>query len=65
MCFGFSKELSHLDGSFEYPQNMFCMRNKNIFLFYAILSGGLVSWWNNSNFTTLPVDVNGLDSRRS
>ena len=28
MCFGYSKEPSHRDGSFEYPQHMFCMRNK-------------------------------------
>ena len=28
MCFACSKEPSHLDGSFEYPQHMFWMRNK-------------------------------------
>ena len=28
MCFGCSKEPSHLDGSFEYPQHMFWMRNE-------------------------------------
>ena len=28
MCFGYSKELSHRDGSFEYPQHMFWLRNK-------------------------------------
>ena len=27
ICFGCSKELSHLDGSFEYPQHMFWLRN--------------------------------------
>ena len=27
MCFGCSKEPSHGDGSFEYPQHMFRMRN--------------------------------------
>ena len=32
MCFGCSKEPSHWDGSSEYPQHMFWMRNKeNIF----------------------------------
>ena len=32
MCFGCSKEPSIRDGSFEYPQHMFCLRNKkNIF----------------------------------
>ena len=28
MCFGCSKEPSHREGSFEYTQHMFCMRNK-------------------------------------
>ena len=28
MCFGRSKEPSHWDGSFEYPQNKFWMGNK-------------------------------------
>ena len=28
MCFRFSKEPSHRDGSFEYPQHMFWLRNK-------------------------------------
>ena len=28
LCFGCSKEPSHRDGSFEYPQHMFCLRNK-------------------------------------
>ena len=30
MCFGCSKEPSHRDGSFEYPQHMFWVRNKEI-----------------------------------
>ena len=28
ICFGCSKEPSHWDGSFEYPQHMFWLRNK-------------------------------------
>ena len=28
MCYGCLKEPSHRDGSFEYPQNMFWLRNK-------------------------------------
>ena len=28
MCFGCSKEQSHRDGSFEYPQHMFLLKNK-------------------------------------
>ena len=43
MCFGCSKEPSHRDGSFEYLQHMFWLRNKkNDFFCYALLSGGLV-----------------------
>ena len=30
MCFGCSKEPSHRDGSFEYPQHMFWLGNKKI-----------------------------------
>ena len=30
MYFGCSKEPSHRDGSFEYPQHMFWLRNKKI-----------------------------------
>ena len=29
MCIGCSKEPSHRDGSFEYPQQMFWLSNKN------------------------------------
>ena len=29
LCFGCSKEPSHRDGSFEYPQHMFWLKNKN------------------------------------
>ena len=28
MCFGCTKEPSHPEGSFEYPQHMFWLRNK-------------------------------------
>ena len=31
ICFGCSKEPSHGDGSFEYPQHMFCLINSNFF----------------------------------
>ena len=30
ICFGCSKEPSHRDGSFEYPQHMFWLRTKKI-----------------------------------
>ena len=30
ICFGCSEEPSHCDGSFEYPQHMFWLRNKKI-----------------------------------
>ena len=42
MCFGCSKEPSHWDGSFEYPQHMFWLWNKKIIISYTLLSGGLV-----------------------
>ena len=41
MCFGYSKEPSHWDGSFVYPQHRFWLRNKKIIFSYALLSGGL------------------------
>ena len=40
MCFECSKEPSHRDDSFDYPQHMFWMRNKKTFS-YTLLSGGL------------------------
>ena len=37
ICFGCSKEPSHWDGSFEYPQHMFWLRNKKIsFLLHTL-----------------------------
>ena len=44
MCFGCSKEPSHCDGSFEYPQRMFWMRNKeNNFPIHTLSgTGGLL-----------------------
>ena len=40
MCFGCSKEPSHWDGSFEYPQHMFWMRNEeNRFLTRTLIWG--------------------------
>ena len=41
MCFGCSKEPPHRDGSFEYPQHMFWLRNEKIIFRYPLLSGGL------------------------
>ena len=41
MCFGCSKEPSHRDGSFEYPQHMFWLRNNKNNFSYTLLSGGL------------------------
>ena len=43
ICFGCSKEPSYLDGSFEYPQHMFWVRNKKIiFTCVAVAKAGLV-----------------------
>ena len=42
ICFGCSKESSHWDDSFEYPQQTFWLRNKKIIFFnFALLSNGL------------------------
>ena len=41
ICFGCSKQPSHWDGSFEYPQHMFRLRNKKLFFCYALLTKGL------------------------
>ena len=41
MCFRCSKEPPHWDGSFEYPQHMFWLRNKKIIFSYTLLSGSL------------------------
>ena len=45
MCFGCSKEPSHWDGSFEYLQHMFWLRNKKNIFSYPLLFGGLPSLW--------------------
>ena len=43
MCFGCSKELSHRNGSFEYPQHMFWMRKqKNNFLLRNFIWGPVI-----------------------
>ena len=40
MCFGCSKEPSHRDVSFEYPQHMFWLRNKkNNFQLHTLIWG--------------------------
>ena len=51
MCFGCSKEQSHRDGSFEYQQHMFWLKNKKIIFSNAPLSGGLVIGRNFINFS--------------
>ena len=44
MCLGCSKELSHWDGSFEYPQHMFWMRNKgNSFPIHTLIRRPVIS----------------------
>ena len=41
ISFGCSKEPSHWDDSFEYPQHMFWLGNRNCFSHYSLLSRGL------------------------
>ena len=44
MCLGCSKEPSHRDGSFEYPQHMFWLRNKkNNFQLCTLIRGPIVT----------------------
>ena len=38
ICFWSSKEMSHGDGSFEYPQHMFWLRNKKIIFLVGTLN---------------------------
>ena len=55
MCFGCPKEPSHRDGSFGYPQLIFCLRNKKINILtppyleagtvHIVLEDGFVSAW--------------------
>ena len=43
LCYGCSKEPSHKDGSFEYPQHMFWLRNKkNNFQLHTLILGPYV-----------------------
>ena len=49
MCFGCSKEPSHLDGSFEYPQHMFWLRNKKSNFQIRTLVWGPDSYIDNGN----------------
>ena len=39
--FGCSKEPSHGDSYFEYPQHMFWLRNKKVVFWYELLTKGL------------------------
>ena len=41
ICLGCSKEPSHRDGSFNWPQRMFGLRNKEIIFWYAFLTNSL------------------------
>ena len=45
MCFGCSKEPSHRDGSFEYPQHMFWLRSKEKNLVTHSYLGAWSSTW--------------------
>ena len=42
MCSGCSKEPSHRDGSFEYPQHMFWLRNKK--KYFSVTQSYLGAW---------------------
>ena len=49
MCFGCPKEPFHRDGSFEYPQHMFCFRNKKNNFQIRSLSGDLTGPFSTSS----------------
>ena len=49
ICFGCSKEPSHLDGSFEYPQRMFWFRYKKVKFSLRTLNFSL-GFYNAENF---------------
>ena len=54
MCFGYSKELSHRDGSFDYPQHMVWLRKKkNNFQLHILNWGPALK----SLYNTLPASV--------
>ena len=43
ICFGCSKEPSHLDGSFEYPQHILSLRNKKIHFYQKACYSAILS----------------------
>ena len=74
MCFGCLKEPSHWDGSFEYPQHMFWLRNKknhlqlrtliwDLSVTNASIEGSDETVPGSSEFKLLPVTVNTKISR--
>ena len=61
MCFGYSKEPSHRDGSFEYPQHMFWLRNKKInFQLHTLIWGPVMK-----NYNLFHIDEIGLKTTES
>ena len=65
MCFGCSKEPSHRDGSFEYPQHMFWLRNKkNNFQLRSLIWGPEYSTFDIHFLALIPYldSANSVDS---
>ena len=57
ICFGCSKEPSHPDGSFEYPQHMFWLKNKKvIFLLPTLNLKGLIIGFIIMEFQNIQMD---------
>ena len=59
---GCSKELSDWKGSFEYPQHMFWLRNKNFWICIRICGAQWLNWW--SADSDRRVDSSGLTADR-
>ena len=63
MSFGCSKESSHWDGSIEYPQHMFWLRNKKMnFWLRTLISKGLVAQYLFYEKSVLKIKIFGKQS---
>ena len=67
ICFGCSKELSHGDGSFEYLQHMFWLRNKKKILLHTLnlfKSPDVQGWLYRGSYMSAHVLLNLLNGEK-